>query len=545
MATKASRQIVIGPARTGFALLLSVLAHLSPLRARKSTLRKALLELFATRLGDHISEQIVAVFGREGLAEDLVFNRNFRALLGGPRWAVDGRRACYRKYIGARSRGDLMLIVAHPLALFDCDDIIHSHVDPAWWASQTIFPESALHASVRNPAGVVNSSCFSLNALASEHIQMFLPPDQDNDLIRQELALYKLSDLKFFEGIVRFYVKAFADFLLVRSDFAVMRWEDLILNPVNTIQAVAEAAGTPIGTSFAAQIWERLDHVNLTGHHQHNYRAGKGIVGDWRNWLTNHHLDILRRSGLEQVALTLGYEPFHPLGESAYTPFQSRLHRQIAHGEIHKADVDDDLFGYAFNKSNIDASQFNFRQHDWREHTRIERSNYTDLRLEQIISDAAEESTARMNKLFDEILAMNCEDEQQTQAQLSWIRTDNAGTLRPYLPARYDAAFSQAADMIRNAFGGEGRPALIEDRHPPLLLYSMGHYNLVAYSGSFFAIPQSLGPIDLEHEDVRGKPGVMIASDLQPLEQRLLEAGLAEADLVAARSDGTLAAAAQ
>ena len=140
MATKASRQIVIGPARTGFALLLSVLAHLSPLRARKSTLRKALLELFATRLGDHISEQIVAVFGREGLAEDLVFNRNFRALLGGPRWAVDGRRACYRKYIGARSRGDLMLIVAHPLALFDCDDIIHSHVDPAWWASQTIFP---------------------------------------------------------------------------------------------------------------------------------------------------------------------------------------------------------------------------------------------------------------------------------------------------------------------------------------------------------------------------------------------------------------------
>ena len=123
-----------------------------------------------------------------------------------------------------------MLIVAHPLALFDCDDIIHSHVDPAWWASQTVFPDSALHASVRNPAGIVNSSCFSLNALASEHIQKFLPPDQDNDLIRQELALYKLSDLKFFEGIVRFYVKAFADFLPVQV-FAVMRWEELILNP--------------------------------------------------------------------------------------------------------------------------------------------------------------------------------------------------------------------------------------------------------------------------------------------------------------------------
>src|SRR5271155_473154 len=105
MASKASRQIVIGPARSGFALLLSVLAHLSPLRVHKSTLRKALLELFATHLGDHISEQIVAVFASEGLAKDIVYNRNFRALLGGPRWAFDGRRACYRKYIGARGRG--------------------------------------------------------------------------------------------------------------------------------------------------------------------------------------------------------------------------------------------------------------------------------------------------------------------------------------------------------------------------------------------------------------------------------------------------------
>lgn len=516
-----SRQIVIGPARTGFALLLSVLAYMGPLRSRKSTLRQALLKLFVTHLGDHISEQIVAVFAREGLSQDLVYNPNFRALLGGPRWALDGKRACYRKYIGARGRGDLMLIVAHPLALFDCDDIIHSHVDPAWWASQTVFRDSALHASLRNPAGVINSSCFSLNALASEHIQKFLPPDQDNDLIRQELALYKLSDVKFFEGIVRFYVKAFADFLKVRDKFAVMRWEELILDPIPTITAVAQAAGAPIGESFAAQIWERLDHVNLTGDHRHNYRAGKGIVGDWRNWLTNHHLEILRRSGLEEMALTLGYGPFQPLDESAYTPFQARLHEVIVGGKVYQANVDSDLFGYAFNKSNIDASQFNFRQHEWREHTKIERSNYSDVRLEQMISDAAEESAARMNNLFANVLAMRCENEKETQAQLSAIKADHASTLRPYLPARYDAAFAEATALIGSAFAGGGEPALIEDRQPPLLLYSKASYNLVAHNGRFFAIPQSLGPIDLEREDVSGKPGVLAAPDLQRLEVSL------------------------
>ena len=73
-----------------------------------------------------------------------------------------------------------------------------------------------------------------------------------------------------------------------------------------------------------------------------------------------------------------------------------------------------------------------------------------------MISDAAEESTARMNRLFDEILAMTCEDEQQTQAQLSRIRTDNMSTLRPYLPARYDAAFSQAADRSGTRSAGRG-----------------------------------------------------------------------------------------
>jgi hypothetical protein len=292
--------IVIGSPRSGFALLCSVLANLGALGRPDRSLRQALLKLFAERLGDHVSEQIVAVFEREGLGSDLLYNGNFRLLIGGPRWAADGDRprACYRKYIGARALGDLMLVIAHPLELLGCDEIIHSHSDPAWWPQQARFRGHTLHASVRNPAGIVNSSCFSLNALASEYIQRFLPADMENDVIRQELALYKLSDPKVFTGIVRFYVRYFAEFIPVRDRYAVMRWEDLILDPVPTIEAVGDAAGVPVGPAFAQQIWARLDHQNLTGHHRHNYRAGKGIVGDWRNWLTNRHLDILRSLGL-------------------------------------------------------------------------------------------------------------------------------------------------------------------------------------------------------------------------------------------------------
>ncbi|HEX4585806.1 MAG TPA: hypothetical protein VH183_13335, partial [Burkholderiaceae bacterium] len=268
--------IVIGPPRSGFALLCSVLSELSPLGAPKAGVRQALIDLLAMRLGGHISDQIVALFDREGLASSLVYNGNFRLLTGGPHWVAPGARprACFRKYIGARGLGDVMLAIAHPLELLECDQVVHSHADPAWWPAQILFNGHTFHASVRNPAGIINSSCFSLNALASEHIQLFLPPNEDNDLIRQELALYKLSDLKFFGGIVRFYVRYFEEFLPVRHRYAVMRWEDLITDPMPTIQAIARAAGTSIGPAFAAQIWERLDHRNLTGHHRHNYRAG-------------------------------------------------------------------------------------------------------------------------------------------------------------------------------------------------------------------------------------------------------------------------------
>jgi hypothetical protein len=116
---------------------------------------------------------------------------------------------------------------------------------------------------------------------------------------------------------------------------------------------------------------------------------------------------------------------------------------------------------------------------------------------------------------------MRCEVPQETLAQLSRLRADNLETLRPWLPARYDAAFSQAEDMVRGAFAGGGKPSCIEIRQPPLLLYSIGCYNLVAHRGQFFAVPQALGPIDLEREDVSGRPGVMVAPDLRDLETRL------------------------
>ena len=48
-----------------------------------------------------IAEAIVREFGAHGITADLLYNRNFRGLTGGPKWLRedDPQQACFRKYI--------------------------------------------------------------------------------------------------------------------------------------------------------------------------------------------------------------------------------------------------------------------------------------------------------------------------------------------------------------------------------------------------------------------------------------------------------------
>src|SRR5262249_48741365 len=152
----------------------------------------------------------------------------------------DGETAAFRKYIGARGGGDFTLITAHPRAALEDFDLIHSHVDPEIWTTHSAFKTRPRFASMRHPAGAVTSACFSLNALGSESIQRFVPAEQDDDRLRQRLALYKLSDLNFFEALLGPFRAWLDGFLRVEARYSVMRWEDLILRPEATISALAE-----------------------------------------------------------------------------------------------------------------------------------------------------------------------------------------------------------------------------------------------------------------------------------------------------------------
>jgi len=419
------RPLVAAATRTGLTLLVSIAREFISLAPNAQPPRRTLLlRKLCRHVGKYVHGRITAPFRAAGLEERLLYNAMFHPLAGGTKWLKDDRAdtACIRKYIGVKGMGDFTLITSHPREVLETDDVLHSHEDPRRWFRDGHYEDCTRFAAVRHPAGAINSAMFSINALTSEYIQRYVPPEEDDDLIRQDIAKHKLTDLEFFRSVLKYYAGYLRSFLEVRERFIMMRWEDLIRTPGPTIASLAQAAGIALAPGLAEAIWRRLDHVNLTGPHRHNYRKGRGIVGDWKNWLVNEHLEILREMGLEPVMRELGYGALEALDPAAYTPFQKEIASLISRGQVYRDFRDAELFGFSVQKSNVDWRDLSgFRGYEWRAHTRLERSCFSDRKLELRVWDEAERAVARGNALLRDFLEVHDEAGRRTPGGATWL----------------------------------------------------------------------------------------------------------------------------
>jgi len=441
--------LVIGAPRTGFSLCINVLHHFVPLLPNKRDLKQAVLDHVGHYLDRYISTEIIKVFDQEGMVEDLIFNGNFQQMLGGPKWLREGdlSRCCVRKYIGVRGKGDFTLITSHPIEVMDRDNIVHSHEMPDVWPTVPHYDSYIKFASVRNPVGTLNSSCFSINALTSEYIQRFVSPEDDNDVLRQRLAMYKFTDMDFFDGLIS-YLKRYSDkFLESHHHYYKMRWEDLIEQPLETIEALASHANLAIDRNVSEKIWSNINHKNLTQFHKHNLRKGAGTVGGWRQWLTNHHLERIKSHGFDDFLEAFGYGPIEMLVESRYTEFQREVDQALRRNEQIQITEDEDLFGFAFNKSNLDSTKFVFRRHDWRPETRVERSCFADEDLEMRVWDAAETACGRVNGLFSAVIESRFFERESAVASLDRIERHFSGSFGGEADAAFEAAWARVREL--------------------------------------------------------------------------------------------------
>lgn len=442
--------LVVGAPRTGFTLLITIVRQFYRYISASTDNRMELLRFTSERLGDHLYRSLMDVFEKAGVTKDLVFSPMFHPLIGGPKWIDpdDPRLACFRKYIGVRGLGDFSLITRHPRAVMNCDTVVHSHTYPALWPSLPDFHRHVKFASVRNPCGALNSAVFSINAIASEYIQKFLPPEKDNDLLRQHLAKFKLTHLEFFEGLVNFYSLYYKEFAGCREHFITMKWEDLIREPIPTILGLARAASLALTESQAREIWESMRYRNLTGPHRHNFRQGKGIVGDWQTSLLNEHLEIIKGSGIEYAMRELGYPPIRYLDESAYTPYQREIAGYLRRGAVFEDYPDQDLFIFDFQKSNLKwEGLLGFKEYPWRKWTRIERSCLKDETLVNDVWAAAENAIEPVNAIIQDILLEDFRDPGRACTALKTLAKKHHCFLQGLQGDRCQRLFSEATAL--------------------------------------------------------------------------------------------------
>lgn len=496
--------LVVGPPRGGFTLLLSVLTLLQrdagwvkprfqdiadPLIAcAGEAFDRALRQWFHDRVGD----------------DRLFYSREFSILVGGPKWLApsDARTACVRKYLGVKAAGDFTFVLYLPSWVLSFDSIVHSHTHPARWATLPEYQGFRRFASIRHPVDIVHSSVFSINALASEYIRRELKLDEH--VIRRELALNKLTSPAVVDGLITFLGRYLDEFGQSADQYHhVMRWEDLIADPVDEITKIAKAAGIAVTPGHASRIWEEIEYRNLTRHHLHSFRRGR--LDDWKTNMTNSHLRRFADAGFQQHLERHGYPPLAWFDESAYGPDQLLIEDHLARGEPYTENLDQDLITFAFNKTNLVAgTSFGFEHHPRMGAIEIERSSIRHSRLAAEFQESIAPLSSTLHGFLEELLPA------------ARAAADGSFTMLQALARRFDPMFDAPPDSnlstIVDALARHDEPPGAT-RSAPQLVASEAGYNVVRTGPHFLCVPQSLGPMDLTGVDVTTLPASVLVAD--------------------------------
>ena len=220
----------------------------------------------------------------------------------------------------------------------------------------------------------------------------------DRRVLRREMALNKLTDLRVCQGLMLHQLKYWREYLDCRDRYAEWRWEAIIADPIGSVQWVGRQLGLDIGAEEAHAIWTPMDHRNLLMYHKHNYRKDHGILGDWLNHLHATHIDMARALGLVDIAAALGYDLDAWHTARPRSAFQDELDYYLRREQV--APMQDPvLAGFCFNKSNIDASAFNFKSFPGKQWTYVERSTFTEDAMVLEVLECAETGCQRINAI--------------------------------------------------------------------------------------------------------------------------------------------------
>ncbi|WP_206484745.1 sulfotransferase domain-containing protein [Thalassotalea sp. G2M2-11] len=413
--------LVVGIPRSGYALTNTIIKKILNYAQKGATNSEkfSFIHRIEPILSEYLYHQYSTVFKKHNVATNLLVNGEFKRIMGGPQWLADGKN-CFgvRKYFGLKDIGDILLTHNFHPALFNYYSHVHSHENPKIWIENSKFNHYLKITTLRNPAGILNSSVHSLNALTSEYIQKYLPRENET-VLREQVAINKLSDLGVIEGLIDFQLNYFNNLLSVQGAYHTVYWENIIEQPIQSILEIANLLTINIPNQVAKNIWASMDHRNTFISHKHNFRENKGIVGDWNNCLTNEHIELLKSKGFDQIAMKLGYPEYQYFDESQYSTFQKQVSDNLKSNYIPPI-IDENLRTFSFNKSNIDDSNFGFKKY-LGNHASITRFACPDQynTLAKDLLETSEFATEKVNKILTTIDNTSKADDAFTQCKES------------------------------------------------------------------------------------------------------------------------------
>jgi len=393
----------LGAPRTGFTLLIGIIHKLNAYKARDITNNQFKFNRLINISSIYLKKEFFSFFEKNIDMSNYMYNGEFDLLVGGPKWInPENKEECVvRKYIGIKDDGDFTFLIYLPKNALDYDRVVHSHYHPKSWIDDSYYDDYTKLASIRNPMGVINSAVFSINAITSEYITKYIK-DFDEDEFREIMALYKLTDLELFDGLVRFLKSYLDDFIPIMDKFNMIKWEDIITHPHQTIKKIANIIDVDVTDENVEDIWKQLDHVNIPKYHLFNFRKGFGIVGEWKQRLTNHHLEIFKKYDFDKYLDILGYEPITKFDESKYTDFQKIVNTSINNGKIYNKITDDNLFKFCWNKSNIAVTSHKFERFERESYSQVERSSLKNTQLTKDFSKSVQQKIELVNNMLRE-----------------------------------------------------------------------------------------------------------------------------------------------
>lgn len=398
----ATKALVIGAPRSGFALLLNILGEIwrVPHTAEAATQRAA--NILLDPFGEYLYQGMITALERHYDSEAIYINQTFRPLLGGPMWldTQDSGLACVRKYVGVRDVGDMSLVIQLPKKTLYYHDRVHSHYHPRAWLEDPDFSNLIKFASMRNPLATLCSTAHSINAITGEYINRHIGDEGD---LRQRFAKFRLSDHALIGGLVANLGAYLKEFVSVKEAYHMVKWEDILTLPADTIMRVAKWRGRDIDRSEAERIWHKISYRNLTGAHQYNFRKARdnNSIDDWKHYLTNQHLEMMRDAGMEEYMEMFGYGKIGMLDETDYTPFQHQVSHALASGHrIDEGLEDKNLQIFNWNKSNLSGVGEGFVQLPKGRFSQVERACFSNRTVLDELSEKVDGMMSHINEML-------------------------------------------------------------------------------------------------------------------------------------------------